>query len=200
MSLGTPVPAAAREGAAGTRPTIGGRRAQPREPSPAPHLAAPSPRLRPLISGGRAGPFASSGRQLPALLAPSAPPGQTKARAAGGEGRGGSPGRPRLQSRCGGGGEIRAPGTRRAPHGNEPGELGRRARRLARPWAPEADAARPLRTHVLNATTPSYPPADEGNGARVAPGTPAARPARLGVWKELEPECHVPGASLSAAP
>lgn len=50
--------------------------------------SAPTPRLRPLISGGQAGRFASSGRQLPAPLAPSAPRGQTKARAAGGGGAG----------------------------------------------------------------------------------------------------------------
>lgn len=84
-------------------------------PSP---RAAPCPRLRPLISGGPAGRFASSGRQLPALLARSAPPGQTKARA-GEEG-------------WGEGREPRAPA---------PAELRRRRDKGAGPRrAPEADA------------------------------------------------------------
>jgi hypothetical protein len=83
----------------GERGRLGGGGDVPRGSGPrraipgfAPSRAAPSPRLRPLISGGRAGPIASSGRQLPALLAPSAPPGQTKARAAGGRGRTGGRG------------------------------------------------------------------------------------------------------------
>lgn len=74
MSPGGPVPATAREGAAGIRRAIQGC-AWPLKL----HLLAPRPiptvsslRLRSLISGGRACPFASSGRQLPALLAPSA--------------------------------------------------------------------------------------------------------------------------------
>lgn len=43
-------------------------------------------------------------------------------------------------------------------------------------------------------------PPDGGDGSPVAPGAPAACPAPLCVWKVLEPGCHVPGASLSAAP
>lgn len=67
--------------------------------------SAPSLRLRLLIRGGLAGRFASSGRQLPALLAPSAPRGQTKARAAGGRGR-------RAGEERGGEGGEGAPGAR----------------------------------------------------------------------------------------
>lgn len=69
------------------RPGGGGRLAPQGHSGPG--RSAPTLRLRPLISGGQAGRFASSGRQLPAPLAPSAPRGQTKARAAGGRGRSG---------------------------------------------------------------------------------------------------------------
>lgn len=103
MSLGAPVPATEWEGAGRDPEGHLGVRAVTEAPSLAPHpgRTAPSPRLRLLISEGRAVRFACSGRQLPVLLAPSAPPGQTKARAAGGggkKGKGGSQGRPRLQS------------------------------------------------------------------------------------------------------
>lgn len=110
MSLGAPVPATEWEGAGRDPEGHLGVRAVTEAPSLAPHpgRTAPSPRLRLLISEGRAVRFACSGRQLPVLLAPPAP-----------------------AERCGGG-EIRAAGTRRVPNGNKPGEASAVARR---PWA-----------------------------------------------------------------